>query len=156
MRVAGISVAMASRQRPTAYLVVLDDSSGREVIETNQAFPADDVDLATQLLDTAEAVRSRLQGLAAERVVVRRADRPPSASNAEGPRLRLLMEGAVTSAARSVVMDTTLGTGADTGTWFGARKADVDAASAQLLSQHGLHSRYTEATSAALAALRRS
>jgi hypothetical protein len=156
MRVAGISVAMVSRQRPTAYLVVLDDSSGREVIEANQAFPADDVDLATQLHDTAEAVRSRLEGLAIERVVVRRADRPPSASNTEGPRIRLLMEGAVTSAARSAVMNTMLGTGADTGTWFGARKADVDAASAQLLSQHGLHSRYTEATSAALAAVRRS
>jgi len=147
---------MSSRQRPTAYLVILDDSSGREVIEANQAFPADDVDLATQLHDTAEAVRSRLEGLVVERVVVRRADRPPRASNTEGPRLRLLMEGALTSAARSVVMDTVLGTGADTGTWFGARKADVDAASAQLLNQHGLHSRYTDATSAALAALRRS
>lgn len=155
MRVAGISVAMASRQRPTAYLVILDDSSGKEVIEANQAFPADDVDLATQLHDTAKAVRSRLEGLAVERVIVRRADRPPSANNTEGPRLRLLMEGAVTSAARGVVMETMLGTGVDTGTWFGARKADVDAASAQLLSQHDLHSRYTEATSAALAALRR-
>jgi hypothetical protein len=156
MRVAGISVTMASPKRPTAYLVVLDDSSGREVIEASQAFPADDVDLATQLHDTAEAVRSRLEGLVIERVVVRRADRPPSPSNAEGPRFRLLMEGAVTSAARSVVMDAMLGTGAETGTWFGARKADVDAASAQLLGQHGLHSRYMEATSAALAALRRS
>ena len=96
MRVAGISVAMASRQRPTAYLVILDDSSGKEVIEANQAFPADDVDLATQLHDTAKAVRSRLEGLAVERVIVRRADRPPSANNTEGPRLRLLMEGAVT------------------------------------------------------------
>ena len=156
MRVAGISVAMASRQRPAAYLVVLDDSSGRAMIKADHAFPADDMDLATQLHDTAEAVRSRLEGLAIERVIVRRADRPPSASNTEGPRLRLLMEGAVTSAARSVVVDTMLGTGADTGTWFGAKKADVDTASAQLLSQHGLHSRYTEATSAALAALRRS
>ena len=84
---------MTSPRRPTVYLIVLDDSSGQEVIETGQAFPADDADLATQLHDTAEAVRSRLDGLSVERVVVRRADRPPSASNTEGPRLRLLMSG---------------------------------------------------------------
>jgi hypothetical protein len=65
------------------------------------------------------------------------------------------MEGAVTSAARSVVVDTFLGTGADTGTWYGAKKTDVDAAATRLLSQYGMHSRYLEATSAALAALRR-
>ena len=37
MRVAGIAVAMTSRQRPTTYLIVLNDSSGNDVIETGQA-----------------------------------------------------------------------------------------------------------------------
>lgn len=57
------------------------------------------------------------------------------------------------SAARSVVVDTRLGTGADTGAWFGSNKESVDAAAKQLLRQHSLHTRYAEATSAGLAAL---
>ena len=131
---------------------MLDGSSG-PTIEIAEVFTSDDVDLATQLHDMAEALRSRLDGLRVERVVVRRADRPPRASNTEGPRLRLLMEGAVASAARSVVVDTRVGTGKDTGAWYGSNKAGVDAVAAQLLGQHGVAAAYGEATSAGLAAL---
>ncbi len=134
-------------------LVVLDDATGMTMIETSESFTSDDIDLATQLHDMAEAVRSRLQGLSVDRVVVRRADRPPRASNADGPRLRLLMEGAVVSAARSVVVDTRVGSGKDTGTWFGSNKAGVDAAASRLLDRHGLAATYVEATSAGLAAI---
>ena len=155
MRVAGIAVAMTSRGRPSTYLVVLDGLTGRQVIETSDAFPGDAVDLATQLHDTAEAIRSRLEGLSLARVVIRRADRPPKARDTEGPKLRLLMEGAVTSAARSVVVDTVIGTGAETGAWFGSNKRDLDAVAGQLVNQHGLHTRYSDAVSAALAALHR-
>ena len=124
------------------------------MIEAGDAFPSDAVDLATQLHDTAEAIRSRLEGLGLARAVVRRADRPPRARDTDGPKLRLLMEGAVTSAARSIVVDTVIGTGADTGAWFGSNKADLDAVARRLVNQHGLHTRYTEAVGAALAALR--
>jgi len=152
MRVAGIAVDLPSSGRPAARLVVLSDSSGQLAIESTADFPSDDVELPVQLHDAAAALRSRLEGLAVDRVLLRRADRPPRASNAEGPRLRLLMEGALTSAAQSVV-DTRIGTGKDTGAWYGSSKAGVDEAAAKLLGVHGLHARYREATSAALAGL---
>jgi hypothetical protein len=154
VRVAGIAVDVPSPQRPAARLVVLTDAAGSATVEVTERFTSDLVDLATQLHDMAEAVRSRLTGLNVDRVVVRRADRPPRASNTEGPRLRLLMEGAVTSAARSVVVDTRIGTGRDTGAWFGSNKSGVDTVSAQLLSGSGEDANYLEAVSAALAALR--
>jgi hypothetical protein len=153
MRVAGIAVDIPSSGRPAARLIVLDDSSGSPTIEVHEDYPSDNVDVAEQLHDQAEALRSRLRGLRVDRVVVRRADRPPRATNKEGPRRRLLAEGAIVSAARSVAVDTRLGTGKDTGDWYGSNKADVDNASRQLLNTTSLHPRFLEATSAALAAL---
>lgn len=153
MRVAGIAVDVPSSGRPAARLVVLSDGTGQPAIEATADFPSDDVDLPIQLHDAAEALRSRLAGLAVDRVVLRRADRPPRASNAEGPRLRLLMEGALTSAARSIVVDTRIGTGKDTGAWHGTNKAGVDDAAGKLLAAHGLKAKYLEAASAGLAGL---
>jgi hypothetical protein len=134
-------------------MVVATDAGGAPAIEVVADFPADDAGMPVLLHDAAEAVRSRLDGLQVDRVVVRRADRPPRASNADGPKYRLLMEGALTSAARSVVVDTRLGTGKDTGTWFRSNKAGIDAAANSMLKAASLHDRYLEATSAALAGL---
>jgi hypothetical protein len=150
VRVAGIAVDIPKTNRPVARLVVL---AGPAAVEATETFPGDDVDLATQLHDMASAVRSRLEGLAVGRVIVRRADRPQRANNKEGPRLRLIVEGAVTSAARSVVVDTRLGTGKDAGAWYGLDKAGVDAAAAAVLTANGLAANLLEATSAALAGL---
>ncbi len=153
MLVAGIAVDIPSSGRPAVRLVVVDDSTGSPKIEATADFPGDDIPLPVQLHDASEAVRSRLDGLAVKRVVVRRADRPPRASHAEGPKLRLLMEGAVVAAARSVVVDTRLGTGKDVGGWYGSNKAGAETAAASLLGSHGLKDTYVEATAAALAAL---
>jgi hypothetical protein len=153
MRVAGIAVHVPPNGRPAAHLIVLDDAGGSPAIEVHEDFPSDDVEVAEQLHDQAEAIRSRLRGLRVDRVVIRRADRPPRASNREGPRRRLLAEGAIVSAARSVVIDTRLGTGKDTGEWHGSNKRGVDTASEQLLNANNMPSRFVEATSAALAAL---
>lgn len=153
MDVAGIAVAVRTPRRPTTYLVALDDSSGAPIVTSYEAFTSDIADLATQLHDTAEAVKSRLSGLDLQRVVLRRADLSRMPNNMDGPRRRLLMEGAVTSAARSVVVDTTVGTGRDTGTWFGTSKPDLDRTAGDLLRDQGLPSAYLEAASAALAAL---
>jgi hypothetical protein len=152
VRVAGIAVDVPTSGRPAARLVVATDAGGSAAIELATDFTGDDVDLPVQLHDSAEALRSRLKGLEVDRVVIRRADYSP-ASNKEGPKLRLLMEGALASAACSVVPDTRLGTGKDTGTWFGSNKAGVDAEAATLLSSESRHSRYREATGAALAGL---
>lgn len=153
MRVAGISVDMPSGGRPAARLVVVTTARARAAIELTADFTSDDVDLPEQLHDASEALRSRLDGLRVDRVIVRRADRPPRPSGAEGPKIRLLMEGALTSAARSVVVDTRIGTGKDTGTWHGSSKAVVDAAADALVAASNMHSRYKEATSAALAGI---
>ena len=153
MRAAGIAVAMQSSGRPTVRLVVADDSSGSPVIDVIADFPSDDAEISEQLHDAAEAVRSRLDGTGVTRVVVRRADRPQRPSNAEGPKLRLLMEGAIVSAARSVIVDTRLGSGKDVGGWCGSNKAAAEAAAAALLTAAGHKDRYIEATAAALAAL---
>jgi hypothetical protein len=116
-------------------------------------FPGDNVPLPEQLHDGAEALRSRISSLAVERVVIRRADFSQGAGNREGTKLRLLLEGALTSAARSVVIDTRIGTGKDTGAWFGSNKAGVDQAATSLLAAAGLPARYRDAASAALAGL---
>jgi hypothetical protein len=155
MRVAGIAVKMPSGGRPSVRIIVADDASGSSVISDAQEITSDHADLPEQLHDAAESVRSRLKALNVERVVVRRADRPTTPSNQDGPRYRLIMEGAVTSAARSEVIDTRIGTGKDTGAWYGGKKATVDIEAERLLAAASLSpTKYLEATSAALAALR--
>lgn len=153
LRVAGIAVDVPKPGRPAGRLVVASDASGAPVIESVVDFPADDAELPVLLHDAAEAVRSRLEGLGVDRVVVRRADWFGKGGNGDGPKFRLLMEGALTSAAKSVVVDIRLGTGKEAGTWYGGSKADVEATAKALLKGAGLHSRYLEAASVALAGL---
>jgi hypothetical protein len=153
VRVAGIAVDIPSRGRPTARFVALDDASGSPVLLESDSFTGDDVDIPMQLHETAKAVRSRLKAIGVDRVVIRRADRSPRASNTDGPRLRLLMEGAVVSSARSTVVSTFLGTGKDTGSWFGSNKEGVDAAAQVIVDAHGLAPQFLEAVSAGLAGL---
>jgi hypothetical protein len=153
MRVAGIAVELASPGRPAAHLVVTSDAAGSPAIEALEDFSADVVDVPTQLHDMAEAVKSYLTGAAVDRVVIRRADQTPAASRREGSKLRLLAEGSLTSAAKTVNPDTRIGTGKDTGEWFGVDKAGVDAAAANLLAAGAHHPRFLEATAAAIATL---
>jgi hypothetical protein len=154
LRVAGIAVDMPSPNRPAARLVVVNESGGTKTVEVHEDYPSVKTEIAEQLHDQAEAVRSRLRGLNVDRVVVRRADTARVPSNNEGPRRRLLAEGALTSAARSVVVDTRIGTGKQTGEWHGTSKGEVDDESKQLLDAANLNRRYVEATSAALAGLK--
>lgn len=153
MRVAGIAVDIPRRGRPVARLVVIDDASGSALIDNVADFTSDDTDLATQAHDIAEAVRSRLRGVSVDRVVVRRADRPPRASNTEGPRIRLVIEGAITGAARGTVTDTRIGTGRELGSRFGSSKAALDTAASTVVTSANKDARFVEAAAAALAAL---
>jgi len=89
---------------------------------------------ATQLMDLAEALSGRIRTLKPDLVVVRRADQPPKANNAEGPRVRLLATGAVTAAARILVVRTTLRTGKECGAAYGGKKSDVDNDAATLVT----------------------
>jgi hypothetical protein len=153
VRVAGIAVDIPTRGRPVARFVVVDDASGSATIGGVADFTSDDTDLATQAHDIAQAVRSRLRGVGANRVVVRRADRPPRASNTEGPRIRLVIEGAIASAAKGTVTDTSISTGRELGTRFGSSKSALDAAAASLVTAASEDARFVEATAAALAGL---
>src|SRR3954453_6018343 len=110
MRVAGLAVKMLTGHRPAVRFVVLDSSSSPATVEACEEFTSDDVDLPTQLFEISKAVGSRLKGLQGEGAVVRRADTPPRANNQDGPRLRLLAEGAAASATRAEVVDTRIGT----------------------------------------------
>ena len=149
MRVAGLAVAVPSKGRPAVFIVVMDSTSPTAVTHS-EAIPSVQADLPQQIHDAAEAVRSRLKGLGVDRAVVRRADVPVKPSKFEGPRIRLLMEGAITSAARSVVVDTRLGTGRELAVAMGVSKATVDAAALAATTAAGLRSdQFGEATAAA-------
>lgn len=153
MRAVGVAVEAKKPKRPTARIVVAEDSSGAPAIEDVLDLTGDDVDLPVQLHYASEALRSHLKSIEVDRVVVRRADHAPRARQTDGTKNRLLMEGALTAAAISVVPKTQLGTGRDTGEWFGSSKDGVDAAADALLKSGGLRGHYLDATSAALAAL---
>jgi hypothetical protein len=67
--------------------------------------------------------------------------------------LRLLIEGAVVSAARGVVTDTRLGMGKDIAHWHGSLKGNLEHEATQLMASAGKHAKFAEAASAALAGL---
>jgi hypothetical protein len=153
VRVAGLAVNIPTRGRPVLRLVLLDNGSGVPVVVTAEEIPTADAEIPEQLFQVARSVESRLRGLGAERVIVRRADVPTRASKKEGPRLRLLIEGAAVSAARSAVVDMRLGMGKDVAHWHGSPKAALDADSKQMLKAANEHAKYVEAMSAARAGL---
>jgi hypothetical protein len=150
VRVAGIAVEVTSPKRPTIRLVVVDGGEVGVTITNAEEIPADNVETVEQLLHAARAVESRIKGLNIDRVVIRQAE-TQYASRKEGPRLRLLVEGAAAAAARAVVVDTRLGAGSDLGQWCGRSKADIDAEGKALIAAAGEHSRFGEAAAAALA-----
>lgn len=124
----GVCVQLAARGRPTAHVVVLEGAWGSASEHQRFELTSNKDDMATILYELASGLGSHLAGLAADRVVIRRADTPAVASKKEGPRLRLLAEGALTGAARSRVNDVIVMTGKDLAARTRAdSKADLDA-----------------------------
>lgn len=154
MRVLGIAVSVETDGRPTARGVVVDDSGGTPTIVDHFELPGDDVDFGEQLRDVSKATASRVAALTPMRVVVRRADFPPTGSRKEAPKLRLMAEGAVVAAAKAEVAATFIGTGQDIGTWDGRGKEAVEADARSLVRGAGLPvTKWTQAGLAALGAL---
>ena len=156
MRALGIAVDMSAQKRPTVRAVLLEDSlhvserpqlADISVVTTFEV-PSSSEDLATQLKELAEAVSGRVRSLEPNIVVVRRADKPPRATNQDGPRFRLMAEGAVAAAARGLVARTVVRTGQECGSAYGSRKAAVDSDGQQLAS-----GKLAPAASAALSGL---
>jgi len=110
----------------------------------------DEAALATQLGELATRIEGQLRSLSPDRVVVRRADSAMRPSNKEGPKFRLLLEGALTSAAQRIVSDTALLSGRTCASTFGtgATKDSLDALAMTLVGAK----KYAEAAAAALSA----
>lgn len=153
MRVVGIAVKVETEGRPTARGILIEDNGTGPMIVDTFELPGDDVDFARQLFDLTQATRSRLSALSPDRVLVCRADFPPAGSRKEGPRLRLLAEGAITAAARELVPATFLATGHDIGAWDGSGKDAVKTRAKSVVQSDGKPLKWLEATVAALGAL---
>jgi hypothetical protein len=113
MRSVGVLVRLRSKGRPAAYIVALDGTWSNPVFVDAFELTSVHTDISEQLYDLATGLSSHLAGLNADRVVVRRADRATTPSNSEGPRVRLLAEGALTAAARAAVGQVVLLNGKD-------------------------------------------
>lgn len=98
---------MGQKARPAADVVIAEGTCGNVQFVSSFVLTSTASDLATQLRDLSAGLRSGLAGAGVERVVVRRAD-TPRGSNQEGPRLRLLAEGALAAAAKELVDDVVL------------------------------------------------
>lgn len=146
---------MEGDRKATTYVVVLSDDSGSPVIADHFPVTNDESDLATRLFDMAQTVRTRIATLGPASVVIRRADFPPTGSRKEAPKVRLLAEGALTSASRAKCERTFLATAKEIGAWRGTDKAGLDEDAKALVKAAGLPQKYIPAASAALGGLTR-
>lgn len=155
MKALGISTRI-DKKRATVHAVLLDDGAGDDApfdvasVRVIDEFdiPVDEDNLATQLGDAGETIAGRVRSLQPDRIVVRRADRPMKPSNMEGPRTRLLVDGALTASAQRVVADTALRSGKDCASAYGVSKDELDALAATVAT-----ARRKEATAAALSGI---
>lgn len=107
----GIAVHIPSKGRPAADVVVLEGMWATPVHVTTFKLTSTHDDLPTVLHDLAAGLSSRLSGLNVDRVVIRRADKPTRPSNYEGPRTRLLAEGAIAACAKTAIEHVVLADG---------------------------------------------
>lgn len=155
MRMMGLAVSISGK-KITVAAVILDDHArpedgfDRQAVSIENCFDvkADEDDLAVRLGDLAKSLSGRVRSIEPDGVVIRRADRPQRPSNQEGPRLRLLAEGAVTAAVHEVVRATAIRNGKDCGAEFGTSKEKLDEEAQTILG-----GKYKEATAAALSGL---
>lgn len=145
-RALGILVEVSPK--PRARVALVEGSlSAPVVVETFTVTTSKSV-LADQAHDIAIGVRNRLHGLEPDAVLIRRADFTRQASNQEGRRVRLIVEGACVAHAMDVVPNTMLLTGKDAASRTGMAKDDLDAAAGAVAGAD-----YVKAVAAAMAAL---
>jgi len=134
MRALGLSMDIPASKKPTLRAVLLEDilTPGDTPSLMDMKFvdvfevAATGTDLAEQLKEISNAITGRVESLRPDIVVVRRADRSPRPSNMDGPRFRLMFEGAITAGARSLNPYTTIRTGKECGMAYGKSKAEMD------------------------------
>lgn len=152
MRLVGIAVKLETEGRPTARGIVIESGTAPLSISDSFALTGDDVDFTQQLFELSQATKSRMAALTPQRVLIARADFPPRGSRGDGPKLRLLAEGAIAAAAREIVVSTFLATGQDIGHWDGTSKDAVKARAKAIVQAAGMPLKWVEATIAAVGA----
>ncbi|MGN7778852.1 hypothetical protein ACTJJE_04950 [Mycolicibacterium sp. 22603] len=155
MRVMGLAVSINGKKITVAAVVLEDhakpeDGFDRLRVSVEDSFEVKKAadDLAARLGELSKKVRGRVRSIAPDGIVVRRADRPQRPSNNEGPRLRLLAEGAIAAAAHEIVRNTAIRNGKDCGAAFGTSKDGLDQEAEAIFG-----GKYVEATAAALSGL---
>jgi hypothetical protein len=133
MKVLGVAVKMTAKRALVSCVLVDDEKPADEAfnlglvnVETNFDIPVDEDDLAAQLRDVSIAIEGRARTLRPDRVVVRRADFAPHASQQESRQFRLLLEGAMTAAIKTAIPDTVIKTGKECALMYGAAKSVLD------------------------------
>lgn len=144
--------------RPVVRVVLLRDPFGADqlpaledmTLETEFDLTLPDDDWAELAIGYFRAVSGRVSTLSPDIVIVRRADMPARPTNKDGPRLRLVVEGAVTAAAHEHVANTHLRTGvACAHAYHRSSKAVLDADAAGLVER----SNRAQAAAAAMSGL---
>lgn len=158
MRAIGLAVEMPTRGRPVVHVVVLEDPHGpADAPVLGNVTKLDAFDLTTFDDEWSriashyfQATSGRVSTLSPDIVVVRRADVYPRGRLGDGPRLRLVVEGAITAAAAAhVASNTHLRTGSECGTKYGKDKTTMDAEGLSLVRKKS----HAEAAGAALSGL---
>lgn len=130
----GISVQLPRKGRPEALVAILEGSWESPTVVRSLNLTSSKTDLATVLSDLGKSVESHLAGLSVDRVVVRRADYQPRQGSKEGPKIRLLAEGAIAAFAKSRVDDVWVLTGKELADRSPATsKNDLDAKGSELV-----------------------
>lgn len=154
----GLAVEMPTRGRPVVRVVVLQDPHGpADAPVLSDVTKLDAFDLTTTEDEWSriashffQAASGRISTLSPDIVVVRRADVYLRGRLGDGPRLRLVVEGAITAAAAAhVAPNTHLRTGSDCATRYGQDKATMDADGLALVQRNS----HAEAAAAALSGL---
>lgn len=147
-RVLGAAVKMVSR-RPRVRVVVMEGTLSAPSLVESFELTTSEAAIVEQVHDLATNFGNRVTGLAPDRVMIQRADYFRIASNADGPRVRLIAEGALAGAARTRVKDTQMKSGRDVAHDAGENKDVLLAAARAVVSDDA----FVEAASAAIAIL---
>ena len=138
-------------RRPTARVSVVTKNQDDQLLvdETFELVPRGD-SLADRLGDLGAVFANRVKGLNPDAVVVRRAEQTARPSNTDGPKERLLAEGALVYAAASVGVSVELLSGRDLAQKSGTDKQAMDDAAESLAPEM-----YRESVAAAMSILDR-
>jgi hypothetical protein len=147
MRTVGLCVSIQN-SKPSVACVVTDGTQGQPNLVTSFDLKTDASSLPGQIDDLAKALSSKIGALEVDVAVVRLADISPTGTRKAGPRIRLLIEGALTLVCeRHTTSSVKLRTGKEVGEAMGISKAEALTAGQQLDSKRA------DASAAALSGL---